>query len=135
MSLTSTALFFQQIGETAGKLIGALKGLEFLSETMATYWTSQSDNFIAVGGTMSVNEAMLPKVILELRISPQAIEDWEKTQEGFDSYVTVMTRIVNLFNFSTDAQPPTIQTITAAELSFELSAPTSIDAASIMNPT
>ncbi len=111
-----------------------MTGLEVICESMAAFWTHQSDSFEVVGGDMETNMANLPAVVVERRLKDQAIADWNNTKAAFDRYSTIMTRVVNLFNFQTDAKKSPEESITAAELSFTLRVPDYVDANAIMNP-
>ncbi len=125
-------LFFQIIKKLAENLETTLNGMNRITESVATFWTAQSDEFKSLGGKMVANETRLPVPVLNTVLRRKNIETWTSMKQVLQDYSVVMNRIISLYLISPAAEPLPLTNYTVTELNFELNVPSTIDVANIM---
>ncbi len=120
------------IGEIGTNLVAALNGMNDIAESIATFWLHEFNIFTSEGGKMITNLAFLPPFILINVMRTKNIDSWKKIQGAFREYSVVMKRILNLYTFTTYADPlPTTQ-FHVDELNMDLTVPSEVNVAEIM---
>ncbi len=114
------------IAEVTSDLVATLSGMEVISEAIATFWILQSLSFSKHSKAMKT-ETTYSKPLLVHGVSQQNIEEWKKAKKEFDKYASVMTILMNLYNFSTEASAVPTREFHVDKLSFNLSIPENID--------
>ncbi len=61
---------------------------------------------------------MLPLFALSIMAREQDTKTWTKIQQDFQEYSTVMNRILDLYKFTTDAQPLPTTRLYVTDLNF-----------------
>ncbi len=116
----------QKIAKVTAELVLALNGMEAIANACVTYWTVQGEAFVKHSDTMKAEtEFAIP--LLVHGVSKQDIIIWKGIKDDFVEYTTVMTRIMNLYNFETDAKPPPTKEYTVDKLAFSLSVPEEVN--------
>lgn len=114
------------IADVTADLVATLSGMEVIAEAIATFWIIQSLSFSKHSKAMKT-ETTYSKPLLVHGVSQQNIEEWKKTKVEFEKYISVMTILMNIYNFSTDAKAVPTREFHVAKLSFNLSVPENID--------
>lgn len=120
------------IAKKAAKLVVILQAMEATTEAIAVFWTMESDIFITQGQKMETDEIHFNKILLEKAVSKEDIATWAKAKSDFEIYVKVMTIVLNLFNFATDAKPVPTHEFVLDKLDLKLSVPSTINIKNIM---
>ncbi len=98
-----------------------------IAESIVTFWTTEYDVFTRQGKSMVAKQAIMP--VLN---TAKHVEYWTTMKRAFQNYSVVLDRIIGLYNTSTAAQPLATSQYTVDELDIELTVPSSVDVARIM---